>query len=128
MMRRMDWAVTVLPQPLSPTTPNTSPRRTVRLTPSTARMNPSSRGKDIFRSLISKNASFFIGSSSLPRIGIGRVTHSISNETECHDGQDDTCYGREQTRVERDGLDILRILKQYAPGDHRCPQTQPNER
>src|SRR5689334_20056260 len=115
MMRRMDWAVTVLPQPLSPTTPSTSPRRTVRLTPSTARMNPSSSGKDIFRSSISKRTSLFIGSQSLAGIRVGRVTHSGSDETECHHGQDDKCYRREQPRVKRDGLDVLRVLKQYAP-------------
>ena len=39
--RRIESEVTLLPQPDSPTRPNTSPRRTSRLTPSTAVTTPS---------------------------------------------------------------------------------------
>src|SRR5579885_2622806 len=40
MRRMIESAVTLLPQPLSPTTPSTSPRSMCRLMPSTARAGP----------------------------------------------------------------------------------------
>src|SRR3954447_20513054 len=54
-MRRMtDMAVTLLPEPDSPTMPSTSPARTVNETPSTARISPSSVLKDTRRSRTSR--------------------------------------------------------------------------
>ena len=44
-MRRMDWAVTLLPQPLSPTMPRVFPAWTSKLAPSTALTVPSSGKK-----------------------------------------------------------------------------------
>jgi len=41
--RMIERAVTLLPQPLSPTMPSVAPRRSAKLTPSTARMMPCSR-------------------------------------------------------------------------------------
>src|ERR1700750_2812155 len=55
-MRRMtDIAVTLLPEPDSPTMPSTSPARTVNETPSTARISPSSVRKDTRRSRTSRS-------------------------------------------------------------------------
>ena len=46
-------AVTLLPEPDSPTIPSTSPRASSKLTPSTARTIPSSVANWTFRSLTS---------------------------------------------------------------------------
>ena len=56
--RRTESAVTLLPQPDSPTTPRVSPLRTVRLTLSTARTVPASVMKWVSRSWISSRISF----------------------------------------------------------------------
>src|SRR5262245_8209215 len=50
----MDIAVTLLPHPLSPTTPNVSPLRTSNETPSTALTMPSSVKKCVLRSRTSR--------------------------------------------------------------------------
>ncbi len=46
----IDQPVTVLPEPDSPTSPRTSPRATVKLTPSTAFTTPSRTKKWVLRS------------------------------------------------------------------------------
>jgi hypothetical protein len=48
-------AVTLLPQPLSPTTPRVRPAKSVKLTPSTARNAPSSVAKCVRSSLTSRS-------------------------------------------------------------------------
>src|SRR4026208_725883 len=98
-MRRIECAVMDLPQPLSPTTPRTSPRRMVRLTPSTARTVPSSSGKDTRKSLISNSMLLSTGHCLLAGIRIGGVAHAITNETEGHDGYDHEHHGCEQPRI-----------------------------
>ena len=48
-IRKMDWAVTLLPQPLSPTMPNVLPGYASNVAPSTALTVPSSWKKYVFR-------------------------------------------------------------------------------
>ena len=48
--RMMDFAVTLLPEPDSPTMPSVSPGRSVKLTPSTARTTPASVKNQVCRS------------------------------------------------------------------------------
>ena len=70
--RRMQRPVVVLPQPDSPTNPSVSPRRTVKVTPSTAlicataRWNkiPEVTGKCIFRSRTSSRTSSCAGADA----------------------------------------------------------------
>src|SRR5687767_4205715 len=124
---RTECAVMDLPQPLSPTTPRTSPRRRVRSTPSTARTMPSSSGKDTRRSLISNSILLSTNHYLLARIRIGGIAHAVTNETEGHNGYDHECHGCKQPGIQRDGLDILGILKQRSPRDHRRTQAQANE-
>src|ERR1044071_9524995 len=128
IIRRIEWAVIDFPQPLSPTTPRTSPRRMVRSTPSTARTVPSSSGKDTRKSLISNSRLLSTSHCLLAGIRIGRVAHAIADETEGHDRYDHECYGGEQPRVQCNGLDVLRVLQQHTPRDHRRPQTKTDER
>jgi hypothetical protein len=51
--RISERAVTLLPEPLSPTMPSVSPGPTVKETPSTARTAPASVRKTVWRSLTS---------------------------------------------------------------------------
>src|SRR6185436_16173187 len=99
-MRRIECAVMDFPQPLSPTTPSTSPRRMVRSTPSTARTVPSSSGKDTRKSFISNSTSLSMSHCLLAGIRISRVAHAIAYETEGHHGYDHEHHGCEKPRVE----------------------------
>jgi hypothetical protein len=67
--RRIDIAVTLLPQPDSPTTARVSPASTWIDTPSTARVMPSRVKNQVFRSWISSSAPGF-GELGLPESGI----------------------------------------------------------
>src|SRR5688572_18921458 len=115
---RTECAVMDLPQPLSPTTPRTSPRRRVRLTPSTARTVPSSSGKDTRKSLISNSMLLSTNHCLLTGIRIGCVAHAVTDKTEGHDGYDHERHRCKQPGIQRDGLDILGILQQRSPRDH----------
>src|SRR6185503_15648195 len=117
-MRRIECAVMDLPQPLSPTTPRTSPRRMVRFTPSTARTMPSSSGKDTRKSLISNSMLLSTSHCLLAGIRIRRIAHAVADEAEGHNGYDHKRHGCEQPRIQCDGLDVLCILQKHAPGDH----------
>lgn len=55
--RTMDMAVTLLPQPDSPTMPTQEPLGTVKLTPSTAFSRPDSVSNPVTRFLISNRGS-----------------------------------------------------------------------
>jgi len=52
--RKTDIAMMLLPQPLSPTTPNVAPGMSFRLTPSRARTVAFSRKKYVFRFWMSR--------------------------------------------------------------------------
>src|SRR5215207_5201463 len=128
MIRRTECAVIDLPQPLSPTTPSTSPRRMVRSTPSTARTVPSSSGKDTRKSLISNSTLLSKSHNLLAGIRISRVAHTITDETECHHRYDHERNGCEEPRIQGNRLYVLRVLQQHTPGNHRRPQAQTHER
>src|SRR6266545_3009146 len=136
-MRRMDCAVTVLPQPDSPTTPSVRPRASEYVKPSTARTVPSSSTKWTRRSRTSSKTSsldrVWSGAgeamTTLPAaVWIGRVAQSVAQEIEGHDGHDQWQRGQHQPRRQRDGLDVLRILEQHAPRDGRLAQAEAQER
>src|SRR5262245_38102895 len=83
--RMMDSAVTVFPQPLSPTSPSTSPRWMVKLTPSTARRTPCPVGKCVCRSSTARRAT----SDLQARIeGVAEpVAEQVDGQHGQHDGQ-----------------------------------------
>jgi hypothetical protein len=64
MSPMMDRAVTLLPQPDSPTTASTSPGRTSKLTPSTAWTVPTSVWKTVLRSSTWSSAPALASTSS----------------------------------------------------------------
>jgi hypothetical protein len=67
--RITDSAVTLLPQPDSPTRPSTSPRRRVKLTPSTALTTPRRRKKCVCRSRTSRTGGSLIAGAASDRGG-----------------------------------------------------------
>src|SRR5882672_9929239 len=132
-IRRMDLAVTLLPQPLSPTIPSVAPGYKSKLTPSTAFTSPSSCGKYVFKFRTDSSGwpAPATGDSrmmsSLPAIGVGGIPQSIAQEVERHD-DDDHRHGREH-EPGRDGhrLDVLGLLQQDAPADRGRAQAEPQE-
>src|SRR5690348_4879724 len=79
--RITDSAVTLLPEPDSPTRPSVSPGCTVKLTPSTARTTPASVSKYVRRSRTSSSGLRILAT---PGAGIEPVTDSVSEEVETH--------------------------------------------
>src|SRR5262245_61171306 len=119
---RIDRAVTLLPQPLSPTMPSVPPGCRSKVTPSTALTVPSSWGKYVFRPRTERSAW-----PPLAPIGIGRVAQSIAQEVESHDDDDHGHGGKHQPGGDRHRLDILGLLQQDSPADRGRPQAQTEE-
>src|SRR5438876_1841737 len=120
---KIDRAVTLLPQPLSPTMPRVAPGYRSKVTPSTAFTVPSSWGKYVFRFRTDKSVCVAV----LTSIGIGGVPQSIAQEVEGHD-DDDHGHGRDhQPRGDGHRLDVLGLLQQDAPADRRRAQDQAQE-
>src|SRR5579863_4492715 len=101
--------VTLFPQPLSPTMPTTSPGKTSKLTPSTARTMPSSMRKDTCR-LRTRSS----GSGSVT-VGIGGISQYIAHEVERQHRGDHDESRNQQPRRESQRLDVLRLLQEYTP-------------
>src|SRR5262245_45384128 len=137
-IRRIDRAVTLLPQPLSPTIPRVAPGYRSKLTPSTAFTVPSSCAKYVFRSRTERSGSRRVdatvltlatppGPLRLSSIGIGGVAQTIAEEVEGHDG-DDHWYGRNhEPWGDGHGLDVLGLLQQHPPADGRRTQAETQE-
>src|SRR2546427_2610669 len=120
---KIDRAVTLLPQPLSPTMPRVAPGYRSKVTPSTAFTVPSSWGKYVFRFRTDKSVCVAV----LTSIGIGGVPQSIAQEVEGHD-DDDHGHGRDhQPRGDGHRLDVLGLLQQDAPADRGRAQAQAQE-
>ena len=66
--------VTLLPQPLSPTTPKTWPGRTSKLVPSTARTRPSSSWNDTLRSRTESSGSVMASVA----VRVGGIAQAVS--------------------------------------------------
>src|SRR4030095_15611915 len=79
-IRRMDWAVTLLPQPLSPTMPSVFPGATSNDAPSTALVVPSSWKKLVRR---------FLTDRSGLEVGVGRIAYPVTHEVEGQHRDDD---------------------------------------
>src|SRR3954451_6829183 len=96
--RRIEFAVTDLPQPLSPTTASVSPSRTWNDTPSTARFTPSGVRKWVCRFSTSRSAI----SQRLGQARIERVAHAVAEQVHCQHGD------RQEHRREKhdEGLDL----------------------
>src|SRR5262249_24487556 len=101
MSRRMEFAVTDLPQPLSPTIATVSPRSTTNETPSTARLTPSGVRKCVCRFSTSSSA---IGAASkaLRHARIERVAQTVAEQVDGKHRHREECR-REEHDV---GLDL----------------------
>src|SRR3977135_683433 len=92
--RRIDMAVTDLPQPLSPTIASASPSSTWNETPSTARLTPSGVRKCVRRFATSSRA---IGLQPLCHARIERIAQPVAEQVHGEDGG-----GQERRREEYD--------------------------
>src|SRR5262249_45754692 len=119
---KIDRAVTLLPQPLSPTMPSVAPGYKSRLTPSTALTVPSSWAKQVFRLRTDRS-----GARGSAAIGIGGLTKPVAPEVDRHDGDDHRHRRDHQPRRDRHGLDVLGLLQQHAPADRRRTQPEAQE-
>src|SRR5262245_58057774 len=125
-----DIAVTVLPQPDSPTTPTVSPRAIVRSTPSTACSMPSSVSKCVFRPRISRSASLDLTSRVLPShhfAGVERIAQSITDEIYAQHREEDR-GAWEQRPVRGDVQVVLGVIEDATPGGSIRRKTQAQER
>src|SRR5687767_14175171 len=86
---RIEKPVTVLPQPDSPTRPSTSPGRTSKLTPSTARTTPARVMKWVFRSWTSSVLPF--------KAGVQHIPQPVAHQIDAHDRGE-----QREARVEAD--------------------------
>src|SRR6266566_3433739 len=124
-IRRIDCAVTLFPQPLSPTMPSVFPGRTSNEAPSTALVVPSSWKKLVLRFLT--ESSGLVSFRMRLQIGVGRIPYPVAHEIEREDRDDDGKGGEEKPGRNNQRLDVLGILQQDAPTDRRRPQAQPQE-
>src|SRR5947207_15556080 len=94
MRRRIDSAVTLLPQPDSPTIAKVSPGMTWNETPSTARTMPSRVKNQVLRSATSSNgrpAGAGAGRGAAAVAGTGSATAAIAPLTAVATGADRAC-------------------------------------
>src|SRR5215510_1416538 len=119
---RIERAVMLLPQPLSPTMPSVVPGCRSKLTPSTAFTVPSSCAKYVFRLRTDRS-----GARRSTAIGIGCVAKPVAQEVEGHDGNDHWHRRDHQPRRDRHGLDVLGLLQQDTPADRGRAQPQSQE-
>src|SRR4029077_507358 len=115
-----DMAVTVLPQPDSPTTPTVSPRAIVRSTPSTACSIPSSVSKCVLRTRISRSVSPTpnFTSRAIPShhlAGIECIAQSVSDKIYGQHGEKDRGPG-EQRPMRSDIEVVLGVVEDPPPG------------
>src|SRR4030095_13061231 len=97
---KIDRAVTLLPQPLSPTTPSVAHGPSARWTPPTAFTVPSSWAKYVFRFRTDRS-----GDRASAPIGIRRVPEPVAQEVERHDRDDHGHGGEHHTRRRRPSRD-----------------------
>src|SRR3984957_4690506 len=103
----IDFAATLLPEPDSPTMPSVSPRRSVKLTPSTARTTPASVKNQVRRSVTRSSRS---ASSCM---WVEPVTQAVAHEVEADDNSQEGKAGECRDPPLRDEF--------AAFGDHRSP-------
>src|SRR5271165_2240176 len=99
----MDRAVTLLPQPLSPTRQTVSPMPIVREMPSTARAASAPRPKSTCKSLISSK--FMVLESGF---GVGRVPQAITQKVKRQHRDENGRTGCKQPRVAFEVFGVLR--------------------
>src|SRR6266404_751581 len=140
--RRIESAVTLLPQPDSPTRPSVRPRRSVKLMPSTARATPSEVSKCVCssrtarrggagsraRGAASVTAASATSSTHPERARIEGVAQIIAEEVERHDCDEDKDAGRQDPGELRDALHVLRVGEEVAPAGARLLDAESEER
>src|SRR5436853_283437 len=119
--RMMDSEVTLFPQPLSPTSPRTSPRPMAKLTPSTARSTPCAVAKWVSRPCTSRSADM----SDL-ETRIERIAQPVAEKIDGQHGQHDREPG-EGGEPPRGGEVVPSIREHPAPGGRGRLHAEPEE-
>src|SRR4030088_1311946 len=110
-IRRIDCAVTLFPQPLSPTMPSVFPGATSNEAPSTALVVPSS-WKKLVRRFLTERSGFVTFGIRLLQVGVRRIAYPVAHEIEREDGNDDGNGRVQKPRRNDQRLDVLGILQQ----------------
>src|SRR5690349_6575392 len=94
--RRIDSAVTVLPEPDSPTMPSTRPADSVKDSPSTAFSTRPALAKWVRSSSTARRASLTVPPArSAPRLGVERLAQPVADEVEGEGDEDDDQAGED---------------------------------
>src|SRR5882672_4747606 len=125
---RIARMVTLLPQPLSPTTPSTWPGMTSKLVPSTARTSPSSRANETLRSRTESSGVWSALTASSMAIGVGGIAQTVAHKVQGEHRDDDHQAGQEQPGRKGQGVDVLRFLQEHAPAAGRRADAEAQER
>src|SRR5438876_11456574 len=110
---RMARASVVLPQPLSPTRPTTSPRATSRLMPSSTWATPPSVTKST-RKPRTDRSSVIACDAGAPQARIEDVAQTVAEQVEAHDGEKDREPGGRGIPP-RVGQELARLRDRPAP-------------
>src|SRR5512133_1277494 len=116
----MDWVMTLLPLPDSPTIATISLRAISKFTPRTACTSPAYVLKETLKSFISRMLLLIMRSvcHSVPQFGIERIAQPIADQLEGKHGQADHHTGQKQP--ERIGIDLFHAhTDQQPPGSLR---------
>src|SRR4029450_3867948 len=98
---RIERAVTLLPQPLSPTMPRVAPGERSKLTPSTAFTVPSSCEKYVFRSRTVRSVDRLSAA-----IGVRGVPEAVAEKIEGHDHDEHGDCGQHQPGRDGEGAGV----------------------
>src|SRR4051812_1862230 len=109
-----DIAVTVLPQPLSPTIPSVSPRSSARSTPLTACTTPPSVSKYVLSPRISSRRWPLVSGNSEYCAWVEGVAQPIADEIDRQHGKEDRAAGT-QRPMRRDVEIVLGIVEDAPP-------------
>src|SRR3954452_10395270 len=109
-----DIAVTVLPQPLSPTTPSVSPRLSARSTPSTACTTPSSVSKYVLSPRISSRRWPLVCNNSDHFAWVEGVAQPVPDEIDRQHGKKNCAAGK-QRPMRRDVEIVLGVVEDAPP-------------
>ena len=124
----MERAVTLLPQPLSPTKPRVFPGWISKLTPATATTFPSSRGKCVVRLRTdSRGVLLRLAMGLTSGVGIGCVAEAVSHEIEAKDGDDDQSTWNKKPWSESNRLEVLGLPQEDTPTDGGCRMPNPRK-
>src|SRR5271156_1294708 len=118
-----------LPEPDSPTIPNSFPGATEKLTPSTARTSPTSVKNEVRSDLTSSSGFTWVQRIRSSRVGgIEAVAEVVAEEVEGHHREEDEDAGNQDPWIAREVLHVLRLRQKVAPACGRLLDAETQQR